>query len=55
MGGLAVAPILSTLGTTSADAKTNKFPKGTACHSNTLSKLASFHPGTKKCPTRKGR
>jgi len=58
VAGLTVGPILSTLGTTSSEtfakgSKGSKFPKGTACHSNSLSKLASFHPGTKKCPTSK--
>jgi hypothetical protein len=46
---LTAGPILLTLGSSHADAQT--FPPGTACHSNSLSKLASFHPGTRQCPT----
>lgn len=45
--GLAAGPVLLTLGSARASAA---FPVGTACHSNSLSKLASFHPGTTRCP-----
>ena len=45
--GLTAGPVLLTLGSARASAA---FPVGTACHSNSLSKLASFHPGTTRCP-----
>jgi hypothetical protein len=53
VASLTVGPIISTLGTASTETfgKT-KFPKGTACHSKSISKYASHHPG-KKCPTKR--
>jgi hypothetical protein len=51
-GGLTVGPVLLTLGTTSRAAQ--QVPVGTACHSNSLSRLASFHPGETHCPNVSG-
>ena len=53
-GGLAVAPLSVTLGTPSASANNigNTLPRSNACHSNSLSRLASLHPGTRDCQTR---
>ena len=53
-GGLALAPVIVTLGTPSASANNigNTLQRTNACHSNSLSRLASLHPGTRQCQTR---
>jgi hypothetical protein len=49
-GGLAVGPVLLTLGSMHRVAAA---PNANPCHSNSLSRLASFHPGT-HCPNTGG-
>jgi hypothetical protein len=46
-GGVATGPVLLTLGVPRV---AGAVPVGTPCHSNSLSRLASFHPGTERCP-----